>query len=101
MAKGERKFLLGRRRGVKKRGFVGRSGHCTRCKRSRSEVYVEEKWEEGVFWRVGVSFQGFISWQDCLCSLLSALFRLIVTAQRAEKMDRATTLGRRHGRDKE
>jgi len=100
MAKRERKFLLGKRRGVKKRGFVRRSSHCTKCGKSRFEVYVEKKWEEGVFCWVGVSFQAFISWQDCLCSLLSALFRLIVIAQRAEKVDRATTLGRRHGGDR-
>jgi hypothetical protein len=100
MAKWEWKFLLGNRRRVKKRGFVGRSSHCTKCEKSRSEVYVEKKWEEGVFCWVGVSIQAFISWQDCLCSLLSALFQLIVIAQRAEKVDRATTLGRRHGRDR-
>lgn len=100
MAKREREFLLGKRRGIKKRGLVGRSSHCTKCEKSRSEVYVEKKWEEGVFCWVGISFQAFISWQDCLCSLLSALFRLIVIAQRAENVDRATTLGRRHQRDR-
>jgi hypothetical protein len=80
MAKGEWKLLLGRRCRVEKRSFLGRSSHCTEGERSRAEVYVEKKCEEGVFCWVGVSIQGFISWQDCPYSLFSALFRLIVTA---------------------